>query len=59
MWNNTGGIVIYGKGDDVYGDDCHDLYGDERYNPWRVMSLMIFLQDMQQSELLKFWSILA
>ena len=41
MWNNTGGIVIYGKGDDVYGDDCYDLFGDEHYDPygdegWRV-----------------------
>ncbi|KAM3334821.1 hypothetical protein ACQJBY_029318 [Aegilops geniculata] len=32
--NNTGGIVIYGKGDDVYGDDCHDLYGNGRYDPY-------------------------
>lgn len=27
MGDRTGGIMIYGKGDDVYGDDCYDLYG--------------------------------
>ena len=41
MRNGTGGIVIYGKGDDVYDDDCYDLYSDEHYDPygylgWRV-----------------------